>query len=42
MGALFLLIILLLVMGVVYPVCAVILYKLCGSRKSIAQILKEL
>lgn len=42
MGALFLLMILLLVIGIVYPASAVILYKLCGSRKSIAQIIREL
>lgn len=42
MGALFLLIALLLALGVVYPVSAVILYRLSGSKKTIIQILSEL
>lgn len=42
MGTVILLIALLLVIGLAYPVCGVILYKLSGSKKKIADILAEL
>ena len=42
MGAVFMFVGFMFMIGIVYPVCGVIAYKLCGSKKTIAQIISEL
>lgn len=42
MAALFVFVGMLMMFGLVYPVSGVIAYKLCGSKKTIAEILSEL
>lgn len=33
---------LLFILGIVYPIGAIIVYKMCGSKKTIRQILSEI
>lgn len=42
MGALFVFVGFMAVLGIVYPVCGVVAYKMCGSKKSVWQIISEL
>lgn len=42
MGALFVLAVFMGAVGIVYPVCGVVAYKMCGSKKSVWQIISEL
>lgn len=41
-GALFVFVALMAALGIVYPVCGIAAYRLCGSKKTIREIMAEL